>query len=526
MYKKSAISTFLFALVVAQPALAFKSGSGVTVLNGSLSTSSNSTDFLTNGGSLSCSSSTGKLIVDTTGGTLAWCNASTVYQSALGDDNGKALSGDDASYFFSSGTLEPSFGGTGNQFTEFSGPSVSVKTFTLPNSSSTLQVALSGGDVTTTSGGASASIGDEKVTESKLDAETAPTDEYCLTYEGTSGRFQWQTCSSTTGVTGISDDANSATTGSTVKLAGGAGITTTRATDTRTISTASSEAGFLASGALSCGTSTAGKALISDTAPLQYCDNTTTPVLRYSAYGDTSGDAIKGDDASGFFTGAGALEATKGGTGNTSYTANTVYYAATTTPSALSPVPTPTPTAIPFYLTYNSSSAPSWTRIAVPNGLAATGTADATTYLRGDGAWGTLSSSSVYGVITTVSESLVSSGSATIYMSPSGSVSQTDSLAVRTVVPAGTWKNLRCTLSQSTATGVTTVKVATGGCVGSSLNISSVVTASMLTAGNVYADTTNSVTTDGSQCMNFVLVKTALAASAWLSCTIERTANS
>lgn len=51
----------------------------------------------------------------------------------------------------------------------------------------------------------------------------------------------------------------------------------------------SSDAGFISAGALTCGASTSGKMLV-HTTPLQYCDNSATPTLRYSAYGDSSGN--------------------------------------------------------------------------------------------------------------------------------------------------------------------------------------------------------------------------------------------
>jgi hypothetical protein len=57
-----------------------------------------------------------------------------------------------------------------------------------------------------------------------------------------------------------------------------------------TLITASGEADFLASGALTCGAATQGKMQV-HTTPLQYCDNAGTPTLRYSAYGDSAGAA-------------------------------------------------------------------------------------------------------------------------------------------------------------------------------------------------------------------------------------------
>lgn len=73
--------------------------------------------------------------------------------------------------------------------------------------------------------------------------------------------------------------------------------------------TDSTETGFFASGALTCGASTQGKAQV-HTTPLQYCDNTATPVLRYAAYGDSAGAALSGDTATAFFS-AGTIEDTR-----------------------------------------------------------------------------------------------------------------------------------------------------------------------------------------------------------------------
>jgi len=58
-----------------------------------------------------------------------------------------------------------------------------------------------------------------------------------------------------------------------------------------TLSTSSSDADFLSSGALTCGAGTQGKMQV-HTTPLQYCDNAATPALQYAAYGNSSGDAL------------------------------------------------------------------------------------------------------------------------------------------------------------------------------------------------------------------------------------------
>lgn len=86
-------------------------------------------------------------------------------------------------------------------------------------------------------------------------------------------------------------------------LTGGAGVVNS---PTGTIATASSEADFLASGALTCGAGTQGKMQV-HTTPLQYCDNAATPTLQYAAYGDSSGNAKTGDSATSFFS-SGTIE--------------------------------------------------------------------------------------------------------------------------------------------------------------------------------------------------------------------------
>ena len=70
----------------------------------------------------------------------------------------------------------------------------------------------------------------------------------------------------------------------------GAGISGGGTTGTVTVTAASDEADFILSGALTCGTSTQGKAKV-HTTPLQYCDNAATPALQYAAYGSSTGVA-------------------------------------------------------------------------------------------------------------------------------------------------------------------------------------------------------------------------------------------
>ena len=70
----------------------------------------------------------------------------------------------------------------------------------------------------------------------------------------------------------------------------GAGLGGGGTTGTVSLNTDSTEAAFLASGALTCGAGTAGKMQI-HTTPLQYCDNAVTPALQYAAYGSSTGVA-------------------------------------------------------------------------------------------------------------------------------------------------------------------------------------------------------------------------------------------
>lgn len=74
----------------------------------------------------------------------------------------------------------------------------------------------------------------------------------------------------------------------------------------RSFATASGEADFLASGALTCGAGTQGKVQV-HTTPMQYCDNAATPALQYAAYAASDGDALAGDSATSFFD-AGTIE--------------------------------------------------------------------------------------------------------------------------------------------------------------------------------------------------------------------------
>jgi len=107
-------------------------------------------------------------------------------------------------------------------------------------------------------------------------------------------------------------------------ITGGAGIASTGAATGEgighTLSTASDEADFLKSGALTCGASTQGKMQV-HTTPLQYCDNAGTPTLQYAAYGNSSGEstaAANNSVAMGTDTTGDYVATITGGTGITS----------------------------------------------------------------------------------------------------------------------------------------------------------------------------------------------------------------
>lgn len=72
---------------------------------------------------------------------------------------------------------------------------------------------------------------------------------------------------------------------------------------------------FTSFGTLTCGAGNAG--IVKPTSNgevLQFCDNAATPALRHLAVGDSNGDALGGDSATGFFL-AGQIEPARGGTG-------------------------------------------------------------------------------------------------------------------------------------------------------------------------------------------------------------------
>lgn len=130
----------------------------------------------------------------------------------------------------------------------------------------------------------------------------------------------------------------------------------------------------------------------------------------------------------------------------------------------------------------------------------------------------------VNALVTPKSETKVSNGSTTVYMDAVGTLSTTDTdVGAQTVVPAATWGNLRCTASSNGTSASVTVQKGT---CGTALSPTSMPTVSLVTAGTVTADTSTTFQTTAGQCINFKIAKTSFAAVAWVTCVLERTANS
>lgn len=100
------------------------------------------------------------------------------------------------------------------------------------------------------------------------------------------------TISAGSGYATIQEEAVSLTQRATLNLVGTLVTCADNAGATRTDCTwlNSTNQGFLAAGALTCGAAANGKIQV-HTTPLQYCDNAATPTLQYSAYGNSSGVA-------------------------------------------------------------------------------------------------------------------------------------------------------------------------------------------------------------------------------------------
>ena len=183
------------------------SGGGDISSNRSFATASGEADFLASG-ALTCGAGTqGKAQVHTT--PLQYCdNAATpaLQYSAYGTSGGAALTGDSATAFFSAGTIEHERGGLEADVSAYDGLIGITGGATYNQTGTTTQIiifdgagaptsAALSGDVTMTNGGV-VTIGNDKILEAMLKAVDAPVDEECLTYESTTGDFEWQTCGS------------------------------------------------------------------------------------------------------------------------------------------------------------------------------------------------------------------------------------------------------------------------------------------------------------------------------------------
>lgn len=132
--------------------------------------------------------------------------------------------------------------------------------------------------------------------------------------------------------------------------------------------------------------------------------------------------------------------------------------------------------------------------------------------------------SGVNALIAPKSQTKVSNGSTTVYMDAVGALSTSASdIGSQTIVPAGTWGNLRCSASSNGTSASVTVQKGT---CGNALSDTSMPTVSLTTANAVTSDTSTTFTTTADQCINFKIAKTNFAAVAWVTCVLERTANS
>lgn len=142
------------------------SGGGDLSANRTFATDSSETNFLSSTTLASCSSTPGKISVGAA--QMDYCDGSTntLRHTALGDTAGAALTGDSATSFFSTGTLESGIGGTGTTSLGTSGEvliSAGSSITTASAGAFTYNDAVGGGTVTagtfTTSGGSDGTFG-------------------------------------------------------------------------------------------------------------------------------------------------------------------------------------------------------------------------------------------------------------------------------------------------------------------------------------------------------------------------------
>lgn len=250
----------------------------------------------------------------------------------------------------------------------------------------------------------------------------------------------------------------------------GAGLSVT----SNTLNTQSDEAGFLVdggAGVLTCGTSTEGKMQVSNTGEvIQFCDGAATPLLSYTAKGDSSGSAKI----------ALALKS------------------ATTT------------------VDVSAATAPS-------NGqcLKATGSTTAT--------WQSCSAAATTDQTYTVSETKILAGTTTAYMSLNGVVSTTESDVAVPVIgtSASTYARLRCRASGSTGGSGIAITMglapnSAGDCGTFSYTSKPTVT---VTSTTRVGDTSNTLVTGTSEneCIVYKLVPSGpTTTDTFVQCSIER----
>lgn len=161
---------------------ALSDAAGLLLTGNSLATASTEANFIANAASVTCSSSAGRLIVDSTADTLAYCSSggSTQKWAALGDDSGDAVgvaantitAGDIQNGVIAAGKMTETF------IASYAGGGLEADTTTSPDS---LRRSALTGDVTASAGSNTTTIASDAV---ELGTDT--TGNYVATVAGTS----------------------------------------------------------------------------------------------------------------------------------------------------------------------------------------------------------------------------------------------------------------------------------------------------------------------------------------------------
>jgi len=314
------------------------------------------------------------------------------------------------------------------------------------------------------------------------------------------------------------------------------------------INTASDEQNFLKSGALTCGSSTNGKIMV-HTTPLQYCDNAGTPTLQYAAYGNSTGDAKTGDSATAFF-GTGLLETTIGGTGadGSSLTQNKflgspVSSTGAVTYRVLQDGDIPDGITASNYLPLAGGSMSANGQIVASNfgvefaesdtnPTCSTGNFNIYSDLSENklkkcvnGSVSDLDTtgSSVNPVIDATPETLMNIGATSIYITPNGRVTTSESNC-RVRQPNGTYDNLEVNASTIQGSSDLTAEVGKGTC-GSALTYGGTLKATFSTTAYAVTTATGALTVGTGECMCIKLTSAAgMSNPAYLSIVYQKTA--